>query len=217
MTGNDDYIIEILRDVGLVKPDQIESARRQAEQTHKSPVDVLVEEGVLSKMEVLKTVAMQLGMDVIVLADHDIPNEVIQQVPAEIARRYKVVPVHIADNSLTVALSDPLNIETLDSLRYILKRNVEGVVASDEEIEVALDHYYGRAEKSIEELLEQGTADGTEMSVNMSEMADDASTTDNDAPIIKLVSSDHPGSPAQPRLGYPPRAPGKTLPGALPH
>ncbi len=188
MTGNDDYIIEILRDVGLVKPDQIESARRRAEQTHKSPVDLLVEEGVLSKMEVLKTVAMQLGMDVIVLADHDIPNEVIQQVPAEIARRYKVVPVHIADNSLTVALSDPLNIETLDSLRYILKRNVEGVVASDEEIEVALDHYYGRAEKSIEELLEQGTADGTEMSVNMSEMADDASTTDNDAPIIKLVS-----------------------------
>ncbi len=188
MTGNDDYIIEILRDVGLVKPDQIESARRQAEKVHKSPVDVLVEEGVLSKLEVLKTVAMQLGMDVIVLADHDIPNEVIQQMPAEIARRYKVVPVHSSDSTLTVALSDPLNIETLDSLRYILKRNVEGMVASDEEIEVALDHYYGREEKSIEELLEQGADGDANVAVNMSATADDTSTTDTDAPIIKLVS-----------------------------
>ncbi|MGI6086745.1 MAG: type II secretion system ATPase GspE [Kiritimatiellia bacterium] len=188
MTGNDDYIIEILRDVGLLKLDQIETARDQAAQTHKSTLDVLVDEGVISKMEVLKTVAMQLGMDVIVLAEHDIPNEVIQQVPAEIARRYKVVPVNASDNSLTVALSDPLNIEILDSLRYILKRNVEGVVASDEEIDIALDHYYGRAEKSIEEILEQGADSGADMSVNMSETADDASTTDNDAPIIKLVS-----------------------------
>ena len=181
MTGNDDYIIEILRDVGLLKLDQIETARDQAAQTHKSTLDVLVDEGVISKMEVLKTDAMQLGMDVIVLAEHDIPNEVIQQVPAEIARRYKVVPVNASDNSLTVALSDPLNIEILDSLRYILKRNVEGVVASDEEIDIALDHYYGRAEKSIEEILEQGADSGADMSVNMGETAGDASTTDNDA------------------------------------
>ncbi|MFN2352245.1 MAG: hypothetical protein ABR497_09900, partial [Kiritimatiellia bacterium] len=128
MTGNDDYILEIIRDVGLVRNEQIEAARGQAEQEHKSPLDVFVDEGVISKLEVLKTVAMQLGMDVIVLAEHDIRQEVIEQVPAEVARRYRVVPVFDNENTLTVALSDPLNIETLDSLRYILKRNVEGMV-----------------------------------------------------------------------------------------
>lgn len=189
MTSNDNYIIEILRDVGLVKPEQIESARAQAEESHSGIVDVLVDTGVLSKMEVLKTVGMQLGMDVIVLADHDIPNEVIQQVPAEIARRYKVVPVYTNESTLTVALSDPLNIETLDSLRYILKRNVEGAVVSEEELKIALDHYYGREEKSIEELLKHSDEDDDNVSVNMGEMADETSTaTENDAPIIKLVS-----------------------------
>ncbi len=186
MTGNDDYIIEILKDVGLIKTDQIEAAKSQAGGT-RSVVDVLVDEGVISKMEVLKTVAMQLGMDVIILADQEIAPEIIRQVPAAVARRYKVVPVFDNDNTLTVALSDPLDIETLDSLRYMLKRNVEGVVASGEEIEVALDHYYGRQEKSIEELI--GKKDADAATVNLAgALSDEAETTDADAPIIKLVS-----------------------------
>lgn len=187
MTANDDYIIEILKDVGLIKPEQIEVAKAAAGVQHRSILDVLIEQGVISKLEVLKTVAMQLGMDVIVLADHEIPQEVIQQVPAAIARRYKVVPVFDSENTLSVALSDPLNIETLDSLRYLLKRNVDGVVAADEEISEALDKYYGRVEKSMEELL-QNPSQSADGQVRMDDTADETVATDVDAPIIKLVS-----------------------------
>lgn len=188
MTANDDYIIEILKDVGLIKPEQIEAAKAAAGGRHQSILDVLVEQGIISKLEVLKTVAMQLGMDVIVLADHEIPQEVIQQVPAAIARRYKVVPVFNSENTLSVALSDPLNIETLDSLRYLLKRNVDGVVAADEEISEALDKYYGRAEKSIEEILDQNRGQSADAQVRMDDVADETVATDVDTPIIKLVS-----------------------------
>ncbi|MFA5044088.1 MAG: GspE/PulE family protein [Kiritimatiellia bacterium] len=186
MTANDDNIVEILKDVGLIKTEQIEAAKAAAGGRHQSILDVLIEQGVISKMEVLKTVAMQLGMDVIVLADHEIPAEVIQQVPAAIARRYKVVPVFDNESTLSVALSDPLNIETLDSLRYLLKRNVDGVVAADEEISEALDKYYGRVEKSMEELLTPSQS--ADAMVRMDDTADETSATDVDAPIIKLVS-----------------------------
>jgi general secretion pathway protein E/type IV pilus assembly protein PilB len=185
VTGNDDYIIEILKDVGLIKAEQIEEAKPQAS-ANKSVVDVLVETGVISQMEVLKTVAMQLGMDVIILADQDISPEVIKLVPAAVARRYKVVPVFDHDNTLTVALSDPLDIETLDSLRYILKRNVDGVVASEEEISIALDHHYGRMEKTIEELIDKKEVDN--VTVTPTAHADETETTNSDAPIIKLVT-----------------------------
>ncbi|MCX6993814.1 MAG: type II secretion system ATPase GspE [Kiritimatiellaeota bacterium] len=188
MTANDDYIIEILKDVGLIKPEQIEEAKAAAGGRHQSILDVLIEQGIISKMEVLKTVAMQLGMDVIVLADHEIPQEVIQQVPAAIARRYKVVPVFDSENTLSVALSDPLNIETLDSLRYLLKRNVDGVVAAEEEINEALDKYYGRAEKSMEEILDQSRGASADAQVRMDDTADETVATDVDTPIIKLVS-----------------------------
>ena len=187
MTANDDYIIEILKDVGLIKPEQIDAAKAAAGVQHRSILDVLVEQGVVSKMEVLKTVAMQLGMDVITLADHEIPQEVIQQVPVAIARRYNVVPVFDSENTLSVALSDPLNIETLDSLRYLLKRNVDGVVAAEEEISEALDKYYGRSEKSMEELL-QNPSQSADAQVRADDTADETVATDVDAPIIKLVS-----------------------------
>ncbi len=185
MTGNDDYILEILKDVGLIKAEQVEAARPQADAS-KSVVDVLVETGVISKLEVLKTVAMQVGMNVIVLADEEIPPAIIKQVPAAVARRYKVIPVLERENTLTVALSDPLDIETLDSLRYILKRNVEGVVASDEEIAVALDHHYGRVEKTIEELLDNKKAG--EVPLSLETRADQPEITESDAPIVQLVT-----------------------------
>lgn len=188
MTANDDYIIEILKDVGLIKPEQIEEAKAAPGGHHQSILDVLVAQGVISKMEVLKTVAMQLGMDVVVLADHEIPPEVIQQVPVAIARRYKVVPVFDSENTLSVALSDPLNIETLDSLRYLLKRNVDGVVAADEEISEALDKYYGRAEKSMEEIMDKDRDPAADIRMRMDDSADETVATDVDAPIIKLVS-----------------------------
>lgn len=188
MTSNDDYILEILKDVGLLRTDELEKARAMAGEHHGSLLDVLIERGVLSKMEVLKTVAMQLGMDIIVLAESDIPMEVIQQVPAAIARRYKVIPVSEAENTLKVAISDPLNIDILDSLRYILKRNVEGVVASDEEISVALDHYYGLEEKTVEEIVDGGKIADGDVIVKSDENADESAVSDADSQIIKLVS-----------------------------
>jgi len=180
--------LEILKDVGLLKLEQLEEARAMAGEHHGSLLDVLIERGVLSKMEVLKTVAMQLGMDVVVLADHDIAREIIQQVPAAIARRYKVIPLFDSEGALTVAISDPVNIEVLDSLRYILKRNVEGVVASDEEIAIALDHYYGREEKSVEDIMENDAGSGDNLTVRTGDGDDATPATEADSQIIKLVS-----------------------------
>jgi general secretion pathway protein E/type IV pilus assembly protein PilB len=182
VTANDDYILEILKDVGLVTAEQADAAREQAQRDNTGVVDVLVDTGVVSKMEVLKTVAMQLGMDVIVLAEHDVPREVINQVPADVARRYNVVPVFNNENTLTVALADPLDIETLDSLRIVLKRNVEGIVASDQEIAVALDHYYGPVE------LDPDKIQGESAETIAAEGYDEAAAAESDAPIIKLVT-----------------------------
>lgn len=188
MTGNDEYVIEILKNVGLVTGDDIDTASERAEQDGISVVDALIENEVVSKVEVMKTVAMQLGMDVISLADYEVPKEVLAQMPADIARRYKVLPVFSNENSLTVALSDPLDIETLDSLRYILKKNVEGIVALEEEINVALDHYYGMTEMNIDKLVAATGQSELMDDVSVKDGDEDSVVTDEDAPIIKLVS-----------------------------
>lgn len=184
MNENESYIIQVLKDVGLVDDSQIKQAEAAATRESKDVVDALVDEGVVSRMNVLKAVGMKLGMDVIDLEDHDIPRDVIDQMPADTARRYRVIPVSSTDHALTVALSDPLDIETLDSLRYLLKRNVEGVIASKEGISTALDHYYGRQEKTLDEIFARD--DGAD--VGISADSEDDQETESDAPIIRLVS-----------------------------
>lgn len=189
MTANEEYILEILESVGLINREQALHARETAQQEDKGIADVLARSGVVSKMEILKALAGQFGMETISISGLELPQEVLDLVPGEVARRYKIVPVYKNDATLTVALSDPLDVETLDSLRYILKCNVEGVVAPAEEIEVALHHYYAHDTATVESMLHEITEGTVAAPVgNIKDLTMEGETTEADAPIIKLVS-----------------------------
>jgi len=195
LAANDEYIVEILENVGLITREQGSSALQSSTDADRDVVDVLSEEGIVSKVDTLKALANQFGMETITLSGHDIPQEIIDLVPAEVAARYKVVPVFKSDNVLTVALSDPLDVDTLDSLRYVLKSNVdgvEGVVAPKEEIEAALNQYYDRRSGAVESMLEEITEGtvavplpGTQDIIGVGE---EGEVSEADTPIIKLVS-----------------------------
>jgi len=188
LTANDDYILEILESVGLISRDQAVKARDAAVKEDKTVVDILASQYVVSKLDVLKALANQFGMDTISLTGLEIPQEVLDLVPGEVARRYKLVPVFKNDSTLTVALSDPLDVETLDGLRYILKCNVEGVVAPAEEIETARNHYYAHSGSPVESMLEEITEGTGAMPTGADQLIADGEVTEADAPIIKLVS-----------------------------
>jgi general secretion pathway protein E/type IV pilus assembly protein PilB len=148
-------------------------------------LDILIRNTGHSKFDFLKALAGQFGMETVALGGVAVEKEVVDLVPAKVARRYHVVPLYKTDHSLTVALGDPFDVDTLDSLRYVLKTNVEGVVALPEEIDIALDRYYPRVSEDM-----------ADMMTKMGEGADSASgaaageeeAADNDEPIIKLVN-----------------------------
>ncbi|MBN1557576.1 MAG: type II secretion system ATPase GspE [Lentisphaerae bacterium] len=188
MTSNDSYVLEVLQENGAVTPEQVEQAEAGARQNGGSAVDALVANQVLSERDVLGILAGQFGMELVSLQDVTIPAEIRDLVPVDVARRYKVVPLYRNEDTLTVALSDPLNFDTLDSLRYVLKTNVEGVIATPEEIRVALDRYYA-AESTMESMIGQITDGTVDVAVTGREdMQQDVEASESDAPIIKLVS-----------------------------
>ncbi|MDI6774359.1 MAG: ATPase, T2SS/T4P/T4SS family [Verrucomicrobiota bacterium] len=187
MTSNDDYVLEILREQGLVTPEQIQRARSGIVHEGVSVVDNLIKDGTLREGDVLNALAGQFGMEVVSLKDLDLAPELRDSIPVDAARRYKVIPVFKSDESLTVALSDPLDFDTLDTLRYLLKRDVQGVVASREEIRAMLDKYYA-SDASMETMLSQ-MDEGVDVSMSgIEQLFQAAETSESDAPIIKLVS-----------------------------
>ena len=187
MTSNDDYVLEILTENGVVQAEHLERAREIAVREGVSVVDALVRDGILREADILQALASQFGMEMVSLQGLELAPELRDSVPVEIARRYHVVPVVRTDHALTVAISDPLDYDTLDNLRHLLKCNVEGVVATRDEINVALDKYYA-VEADMSAMLDQMDDTGVDVSLGGLDAGSDASASESDAPIIKLVS-----------------------------
>jgi type IV pilus assembly protein PilB len=188
----DDYLIDLLVDLGFVTGDQVEQARKEAQAAGVGVVDYMVANGILRPADVTQAKAAHFGAEVVHLAGMQIDDQVIAAVPRHIAKKYRVVPVYLHDNTLTVAMSDPSDLATIDSLSHLLNKEIVVMVASDPEIEAALSKYYG-GQRSVAEderfkgVIEELTREHVEASVTLSE--DDGTAVDADAPLVRLVNS----------------------------
>lgn len=126
-------------------------------------------------------------MDWIDLSIKIIPSDVINQIRADDARRFKAIPVGLNDSGLIVAIGDPFDINTIDSLSFLLRREIELVCASPEGIEQALIKYYGTAEEASDLLLRQIGRE-VELGLEITESSDITGNDEADAPIVRLVS-----------------------------
>ena len=191
MPAQDEYIVEILRDLGFISHEDILKAKERAKTEAVGLVDALILMGRITHMDVSKALASQFNMDTINLAEYRVPDDVLALVPKHVARRYKVVPVYKHDNTITVAISDPLDVDTVDSLRYILRMNVEPVVAAKNDIEASITRYYGSADDTVENMLQEITEGEIDLGLGGDKATetkiDEVGETDADAPIIKLV------------------------------
>lgn len=186
MQHSEDYVLKVLQDVGLVTRKQIDSARSRLNGAS-NIVDLLIKDGVVSDTDVSRTLATQAHMDWIDISTRLVPPEVIKQIRAEDARRFKVIPVGFGETGLIVAVSDPLDIDTIDSLSFLLQREIELVCTSPEKIREALIKYYGTADEAADVLQEKL---GEDVDLGL-EIGDGAALTERDeadAPIIRMVS-----------------------------
>ena len=185
MQQNQDYVLKILQDVGLVTPPQIESTRSRWNGVD-NIVDVLVNEGVVSESDLSRALAAQAHMDWIDISSMVIPPEVTTQIRAGEARRFKVIPVAFGETGLIVAVSDPFDIDTIDSLRFLLQRELELVCTSPAKIREALIKYYGTADEAAD-ILQQEIGEDIDLGLEIGDPAT-AKGVDEDAPIIRMVS-----------------------------
>ncbi|HTF93508.1 MAG TPA: type II/IV secretion system protein, partial [Verrucomicrobiae bacterium] len=185
MHPKEDYILKLLEDAGLVTRSQIENAKSRLNGTGNA-VDLLVNDGVVSEADVSRSLAAQAHMDWIDLSTKVIAPEVIKQIRAEDARRFKVIPVGFGESGLIVAVSDPLDIDTIDSLSFLLQREIELVCASPDRIRQALIKYYGTADEASD-ILAQQIGQDVDFGLEITEGGDISATDEADAPIIRMV------------------------------
>ena len=191
MAEKDDYLVDILVDLGFVSSDQVAELRREAATSGVGVVDLMLANKIVRPADVTQAKAAHFGAEVVSLADMKIADDVIATIPRHIARKYRVIPVFKNDKNVTVALADPSDLDTIDSLTHLLRAEVDLRVASEADIEAALSRYYGeRGGAALDPRFQEVVKELTEQHVEITEgAAEDGAVVDADAPMIKLVNS----------------------------
>ncbi len=179
---------ELLLAKGLITAKQLEQALEEQKLTGKILGRILIDMGLVKEDDILQALGARAGVSVAKLRDMKIPKEVVDKLPASVAKIYTVMPISIEANALTIAIADPLNVSVFDDLRFILGMNIKGTIASEEGIKDAIQRYYGTEVETIEEVL---SVFGEKMEIVPTEKMEDVATLQELAsrvPIIKLVN-----------------------------
>lgn len=179
MYANEDFLLELLEENGTISAPDLEGARHRKKNTQ-TVIDVLLETGKVSEEDLARTLAVSSGMDFVDLLHTEIDQSVVKAVEVDVARRYKVVPISYDGSQMTVAVADPLDFDTLDTVRHVILHELNFVCSPVKQIKQLLLDLYGTEGLSEDQALELGAAAGVTVS--------DGEGGDGDAPVIRLMS-----------------------------
>jgi type IV pilus assembly protein PilB len=185
-------LLSLVKDQGLIDDLQYEEALGEYKRTGKPISQVLQDFGVLDLDTILQAIGSHLGAPVVTLRERDLTPELLRTVPAKMARMYQCLPVALVDSTLQVALVEPLNVGRIDELSFVVKKDIQLVVANPAEVQKALEKYYPEENESVTDILKELGQD-REIEKEVSELAvtDDAAMMArlaDQAPIIRFVN-----------------------------
>jgi len=181
---------EILIKNGVIGRDQLAEADRMARDAKMSVADALIKLGYATGEEVMQAIAREHGLEYVNLKRISIPPAVVELVPESVARENHCLPIAESEDALKVVVSDPLDLDTFEKLRFILNRKIDIALAPKEAINEAINKHYGQVEgESADSMLQEFTdtaIDFTETE-EQSHGSDDEIVDESSAPIVRLV------------------------------
>lgn len=192
---------EILIERGCINEKQLEEALKEAKQTGIRIGEAIVKLGFARSEDVLSALATQLNIPFVKLKNYKIDPTIIDYIPAKIVHHYKVLPLKQEKGVIHIAMSDPLDMRTIDDIRLLLRQEIEPVIATPEDIEEAIKRYYGIGAETIAQMMDNRSKErseidkesqnrnfGVEVIAQEREGVEDISASAEDASVIRLVN-----------------------------
>src|SRR6201991_1176159 len=140
---------ELLLKEKRITPEQLQEALNYQRQNGGKLGFNLIKLGYVKDDEITALLSKQYGVPSIALSQFEIDPSVVKLVPAETAQKYQIVPLARSGATLTIAMTDPTNVFAMDDIKFMTGYNVEPVVASENEVDEALQRYYGKATATV--------------------------------------------------------------------
>lgn len=177
-----------MQDRALVPADAIKLGREQlvsegvpASDIDSKLIDLLVEKRYCKFEDITKLLSEEFNIPIASLQDIRVDDEVLKLLPKETLRKYKVFPISMDGGQLELAISDPMDMDSVDDISHIINMSVDLRLANPDEIDRAIDEHFGINTGNV-----FGTAEGGDATDAISAAA---GVADEEAPIIKYVET----------------------------
>jgi type IV pilus assembly protein PilB len=192
VTTADDFVIQFIQDKALVTPAQVAEARAELGQVPEgqnpdtAALAKLVEGGKVSWGAITQALGQEFDMEVVDVTQVTPAEELLKLVSREQAERQSILPLQMDGVELLVAIADPLDTETLDSLSRVLKLPINPKLAPPDALRSAIARCYGGGQVNVSYSDVFGKTEGDGLSVELPQGGD---VKEDDAPIIRYVNS----------------------------
>ncbi len=134
---------------GLITDDQLKKALAAQKSEGGRLGTILVKLGFVQEDKLMTFLSKQYGVPYVDLARFEINPQFIKHIPAEVAQKYRIMPINRSGATITIAMVDPSNIFAIDDIKFMTGYNVEAVVATEGAIVEAIKKYYGSAKSLV--------------------------------------------------------------------
>ncbi len=189
-----DPLLALVRERGLIDDLQLEEVMQENNKSGKAIGLILADSRIVDLDTQLNLIAEHLGTEVVTgVKDMEIQPDVIAAIPPATARMYQCIPLEMHGNSLRVAMADPLNPAFVDEVGFIVRKELQVVVADPSAIVAAIAKFYAEKAESFDEILGElhlgeDSVKELEASAKKEDSADALASMANETPIIRFVN-----------------------------
>lgn len=133
---------ELLLERGVINREQLEKALAFQKDKGGLIGEILVEMGFAKEEEIAHVLTAQYGFPYLPLGNYEINPDVISIIPGRVARQYMLVPIDKIGTNLTIAMSNPLNVQAVEDVELLSNYKVQTFVATSSDIKKAIEKYY---------------------------------------------------------------------------
>ncbi|KPK38247.1 MAG: hypothetical protein AMJ78_10285, partial [Omnitrophica WOR_2 bacterium SM23_29] len=187
--GLKERLSELLIKKGILSKGKLNEALKVQKEKGGSLGNILVTLGVIGQNELMAILSQELGIPPISLSKYKIDPEITKVIPRKVIAHYQIMPISKIGNILSVAMADPLNVFAMDDIKKITGLEVAPIITTQEDIQAAIEKYYGSAVlATIEKLVEETKI---EHEIAMEEEIDIVGLKEliKETPIVKITDA----------------------------
>ncbi|MHC4609765.1 MAG: GspE/PulE family protein [Planctomycetota bacterium] len=176
---------EILLQREKITAEQLEEARNARKGPHDRIERILVQRGFVKERDVLEIIGEQLSIPVVDLSNIEIDPELLKLIPPKVVHRYRLIPIGKHNGTIRIATANAFDLYAFDELRMLTGTKVEPVLASEAEIQQAINRFYGVGGQTIDDMI---TGSEIEVVSDVEEQDADLIEQAQEATVVKLVN-----------------------------